>query len=347
MKEKSLLQQQIVNEWLLGRGISQEVLNDAGVHFDGQRIVIPVKDINGNIIFNKYRRHPNSTEGPKYWYEKGSTAALYNVHTLVGKHKEKVFITESELDSLLLNSLGFNAVSSTGGSQTFHPEWFLDFLNNDVYLVLDNDDAGIRGALRINTMLTSAKIIFLPKEKEKKDVTDYFKTHTIKQFLDLAEDATSWVIPADPQILPKNKSGIDAITKEIRSEMDSILKKQRILNQEGKTTRHTEIMLEVMGKRLEHWKKIREQWGTEKKGEHLDDIARAKTVPITQFIKFSSSGFALCLWHSETTASMKYRPERSRVYCHGCSAHKDVIDVVMAINNCTFNEALKIILNRG
>lgn len=345
MDQKSLQ----INQWLLGRGLSQEVIDASGIHWNGSKIVIPIFDKDKNFLFNKYRKDPFSTDEniPKYTYETGSTAALYNVHTLVGKHKEKVFLTEGEMDALLLNSIGLNAVSSTGGSQTFHPEWFLDFLNNDVYIMYDRDDAGVKGALRVNTMLASAKIIFLPHTTKGKDVTDYFKTHTIKQFLELMEDASSWVIPADPQILPKNKSGIDAITKEIRSEMDSILKKQRILNQEGKTTRHTEIMLEVMGKRLEHWKKIREQWGTEKKGEHLDDIARAKAVPIPQFIKFNGAGFALCLWHSEKSPSMKYRPERNRTYCHGCSAHKDTLDVVMAINGCGFNEALKIILNRG
>ena len=76
--EKSLQ----INQWLLSRGISQEVLNDAGVHFDGKRIVIPVKDINGNIVFNKYRRDPDSEEGPKYFYETGSSGALFNVHTV-------------------------------------------------------------------------------------------------------------------------------------------------------------------------------------------------------------------------------------------------------------------------
>ena len=338
---------QRITTWLLSRGLSQEVIDASGVHWNGSKIVIPVKDIDGNVIFNKYRRDPESEDGPKYFYETGSSAALFNVHTVKDLHNQKIFITESELDSLLLNSLGLNAVSSTGGSQTFHPEWFLDFLGNEIYICYDADDAGVRGALRVNTMLTSAKIIFLPYEKGIKDVTDYFKTHTIKQFLQLTEEASSWVIPPDPQTLPKNKSGIDAITKELRAEADSILKKQRLLNQENKPTRHTEMMLETIGKRIENWKKIREKWGSEKDGKHLDDIARAKAVPITNYIKFSPQGFALCLWHIEKSPSMKYRPERNRTYCHGCSAHKDTLDVVMAINGCGFNEALKIILNKG
>ena len=166
---------QRITTWLLSRGLSQEVIDASGVHWNGSKIVIPVKDIDGNVIFNKYRRDPESEDGPKYFYETGSSAALFNVHTVKDLHNQKIFITESELDSLLLNSLGLNAVSSTGGSQTFHPEWFLDFLGNEIYICYDADDAGVRGALRVNTMLTSAKIIFLPYEKGIKDVTDYFK----------------------------------------------------------------------------------------------------------------------------------------------------------------------------
>ena len=342
MDQKSLQ----INQWLLGRGLSQEVIDASGIYWNGKSVVIPIFDKDKNFLFNKYRRDPFSTDEnlPKYTYETGSTAALYNVHTLQGLHGENVFIVEGELDALLLNSFGLNAVSSTGGSQTFRPEWFLDFLNNKIFITYDRDEAGIKGALRVNTMLASAKIIFLPDTTKGKDVTDYFKTHTIIQFLELMEDASSWVLPLDPQILPDKKSGVDLIIKEIRTEMESILKRQRTLTQEDKSTKHTEMMLEIMRKRLENWRKIKTQWGNKKDGKHLDDIACAKAVPITQFVKFDNKGFAPCLFHSEKTPSMQYRPERNKIFCYSCRAHKDVIDIVMEVDKISFNEAITKIL---
>jgi len=74
-----------------------------------------------------------------------------------------------------------------------------------------------------------------------------------------------------------------------------------------------------------------------------NDIARAKTRPISDYIEFVG-GFACCPFHNEKTGSFKYYPRNNRAYCFGGCGNKDVIDVVMTLNNCTLPEALKIIL---
>lgn len=340
--------QQII-EWLRSRGISQEVINESGIEWNGYSIAIPVYDKDKNFLFFKYRKDPANKDElvPKYTYEKGSTASLYNVHTVKDIHHEVIFICEGEMDALRLNSLGLRAVSSTGGSQTFRPEWLLDFLNNQVYICYDKDDAGIRGALRVNTMLASAKIIFLPEDTKGKDVTDYLKTHTLEQFLSLVKEAESWIIPLDPKEVPPKKSTIDCIIKSFNDEMDSLLERKHRLTANKKQTRHIDIMIDVISARVENWKKHRKMMGRKIPGGlHMDDIALAKTVPISNYIKFNGGGFAKCLWHIEKTASMKYRPERNKVYCHGCAAHKDTIDVVMAQQKVDFNTALRLILGK-
>ncbi len=76
-----------------------------------------------------------------------------------------------------------------------------------------------------------------------------------------------------------------------------------------------------------------------------NDVERAKKVPISNYIEFNRQGFSLCIFHTEKSPSMKYHPERNKIYCHGCQAHKDTIDVVMQLHGVDFKGALKIILN--
>lgn len=64
-------------------------------------------------------------------------------------------------------------------------------------------------------------------------------------------------------------------------------------------------------------------------------------IPISDYVKFNSQGFARCLWHEEKTPSMKLNVKRNKVHCFGCEKNGDIIDVVMAQNNVSFKEAFK------
>jgi hypothetical protein len=71
------------------------------------------------------------------------------------------------------------------------------------------------------------------------------------------------------------------------------------------------------------------------------DVEQVKDIPITDYVDFNRSGFANCIWHNEKTPSMKYYKKNNRVHCFGCGVGGDVIDVVMALNDCDMKEALK------
>ena len=72
-----------------------------------------------------------------------------------------------------------------------------------------------------------------------------------------------------------------------------------------------------------------------------DAIRRARTVPITEYIKVNNQGFASCVAHSEKTPSMKYYKKNNKVKCFGCSFNGDTIDVVQKIFNLSVGEAIK------
>lgn len=59
-------------------------------------------------------------------------------------------------------------------------------------------------------------------------------------------------------------------------------------------------------------------------------------------IDVTVSGFALCPWHNDETPSLKVYDDH--VYCFACNAYGDIIDILMAVEGMTRNEAVKFIM---
>lgn len=195
-----------IQTWLNKRGISDEIIAKNKLFWDSHAIGIPIFDKDGNVLFNKYRRDPEYEHGPKYWYDKGGQQALYGIHNL--KDAVEVIICEGELDALLLQSNGFCAVTSTGGSQSFKKEWCDELLGRTIYVCFDNDLAGKQGTARIAQMIPDIKIIPLPEMIDMlpiKDITDFFKVVNKENFKFLINFA--WTPDPSPSKskLPKRK----------------------------------------------------------------------------------------------------------------------------------------------
>jgi len=310
-----------INQYLLDRGLTQEVIDSSKLDWDGNRIVIPVFDENRNFLFNKYRRSPDVEDGPKYMYDKGSSSALYNTHT-VAQHT-MVIVTEGEMDALRLESAGYVAVSTTGGSSTFKEEWVKFFEGKFTCVCYDNDEAGFKGALHVIELIPDAKIVLLPEEK---DVTDYLKKNPVQSFKNLVIDA--------------EKYDLSGKTKEV---LDRMVDQKRRMNGENKDTRFVEFILDKYIAKYEEEKSVKN-----KKHSAIDmptdRIDRAKSTPINHLATFNHSGFRRCFWHDEKTGSLKYYQEKNRVHCFGCGKNGDAIDVLMAMKKCTFTEAVEFLL---
>ena len=163
-----------IREWLNSRGLSDAVLELNKIGWNGTHIVIPVFDKDGKHLFNKYRRDPASEDGPKYTYETGATVNLYGLNH-INKDVKEVIICEGEFDCLLLQSKGFNAVTSTGGAVSFQEDWAPLFEGIDTYVCFDNDKAGESGKMKVFRLVRHAKNVPLPPEVgEHGDITDFF-----------------------------------------------------------------------------------------------------------------------------------------------------------------------------
>lgn len=290
-------------------------------------------------LFNKYRRDPASVHnagGPKYTYDSGSKAYLFGIHSILPSGP--VVVCEGELDVLLLNTLGYSAVSSTGGCGTFRSWWGDALRDREVVIVFDHDEAGYRGALKVQGFIPHARIAWLPDfVGDHGDITDYFlRQGTKEKFDQLLAEAKQYPMPGEDE---------QFTTDECKANIALAEQARRSLADRCQDTDPVDIYIELMTRMY------KDQQVVKKKGPISDammnDIERAKSVPIDSLIRFDRGRKAKSLWKKdERTPSMHYYPKSNRVKCFATGNHGDAIDVVMLRDNVTFKEAVDYLLNK-
>ncbi len=126
--------------YLRSRGLSERVIENYGLGFDGRNIVVPT-----NAQCFLLRGIDSDFKGNG----KGSVLSPFNLLAL--NQKEPVFVTEGEFDALSVIEAGGQAVGL--GSLSMIPKFLdhLDGLQNAPHLILslDNDVAGVQGLERL------------------------------------------------------------------------------------------------------------------------------------------------------------------------------------------------------
>ena len=305
--------------WLVSkRHISEHVAEMNGIRFSDRGMTIPICDEKGKHVFNKYRRAPWLHSGPKYLYEKGSSARLFGAHII--RDVDTVYITEGECDAMAMQSLGFYAVSSTGGASTFLPEWKELLKAKRVVLCYDSDAAGAKGALRVVDILGSAHIVFLP-HKYGKDITDMLQARQGKELLTCLERTVD-------------------ITNDWRKSLE-VLKSERTryIQEYLRSPSTVDMYIDLVYARIEEDKPVRR---TARPAANEDKIARANSYPLRKLVKVNSMGFAQCVSGcKDTTWSMKvYKDNHAYSFC--CGKRHDAISIYRALNpTATFAETLE------
>jgi len=292
-----------VQKYFNDHKISEKVLNDFYVGWNGKQIVYPVFDIEGNKLFYVFRRDPNSEMGPRFVYERGSHVSLYGINKV---QKEKtVLITEGLTDCLCAWSQGIPAVTSTGGAISFQKEWKDLLCDKEIIILLDADEAGGKGTARILNILPNAKVVFLPEKKGCKDVSDFiFHGGDLQKLLQTARYFN-------------NLSEV----KDDYSDRIALMKPVWFHTAYIENHREKEVI-----------KAPRKKNG--------DDLARAKSYPIDQLLKFGRDNKICCIFHNETGASMTYYKKENRFFCFGCGKGGDTIDIYMELHHCDFLTAV-------
>lgn len=114
------------------------------------------------------------------WVSGGAKCKLQPYHFYKWKDSSRVFLVEGEKDVETMESYGFRATTTIGGSGGWRSEYGKYFKSKDVIVIPDNDKPGRSYAEKatngILPFAKSVKRLDLPNLKEKGDVTDWFES---------------------------------------------------------------------------------------------------------------------------------------------------------------------------
>lgn len=293
----------VFQDWLKTNKISPDIQREFNLSFTDS-IVIPVCDADGNFIFNKYRRSPLTTVGPKYRYDNGGKVTLYAWHK--AKAHDTILITEGEKDTLVAWSHNIPAVTSTGGAQSFQKDWAPLFTDKKVIVCLDNDNAGAEGAVKVLDIIPHAQVLLLPDMPNVKDISDYVNAGG--NLHDLIKTARLFKDIAD--------------VTEDRAKRIAMF--ESVFFHDAYIKHHTKVVT----------------YKGERKTFSNDRVSQAKGYPIQQLLPFVRNK-ACCPFHKEKTPSLHYYSSTNSCYCFGgCGRAYDSIDIYRKIHGCSFNEAV-------
>lgn len=335
-----------IRRYLNKRFISDAMIEERGIHWDAvrQRIVIPVRNGSGDFLFNKYRSNPLAvTSGPKYFYDKGSTTEIYGLEFLNTFEGSDVVITEGELDSIVLNSFGIPAISSTGGSHSWRKDWHALLAGKNVFVCFDADNAGAEGAIKTHLFIPGSKIICFPIIRGVKDVTDFFTVveNPKQRFMVLKMNAISLDLPEIPEALPQTKAEVNAILSAFTDSIDKFVKIRRDSMNEGLSDIYPNAVLKYLSDEYDYYKHLRHIMNRgPREGFDQSRISRAKRYPIPRLVKVNEAGFLNCIWHNDKNPSMKYYEKTNTIYCFACARSGDAIDVYKELHFVSIKNAI-------
>lgn len=159
--------------------------------FDGWYL-IPLFDDDGRFVnFQCRREFPEKRI--KQWY-KHTKPILFNSEIL--QFVSTIYITEGTVDAILLNQLGFPAISQNG-TNIWMQEWFEKFMNvKNIIYIEDNDKAGRIASKLVSRSLglERVKILSYNDMPDKYDTVDFFRNGgSIDDFRNLIESSTKYI----------------------------------------------------------------------------------------------------------------------------------------------------------
>ncbi len=183
------------------------------------RLMFPIFDVHGRVIAFGGRVLDGSQ--PKYLnspetslFEKNMN--LYSLNYARVSGKKELFIVEGYMDVIAMYQAGIhNVVASLGTAFTANQANLIKRYVNEVILLYDSDDAGIRATIRAIPILQLAnikvRVLHLPN---KQDPDDYIIEKGVDALIDLANNAVG-AVTFQVQMI-RSKYNIDNVEEKIR-----------------------------------------------------------------------------------------------------------------------------------
>lgn len=196
LTDERMISQEATTYFKLGvRSVFKD--NDGGTYEAGEHLAIPHL-VDGKCVNLKYRAiDPGVEKSFKWRREKGGETVLYNHDVLYDLEYDEVIITEAELDCISVWCMGYqNVLGMTAGADAFQDLWY-EQLNRfkKVYLLLDGDEAGQEGALKIAKRLGLDRCFNVTLPEDVKDANDFLKKYGRESFPTLLQGARQFEVP--------------------------------------------------------------------------------------------------------------------------------------------------------
>lgn len=171
-------------EYWYKRGYTDETIDHFKLGFTGKAFVIPI--IVDGMLMNFLCRI-GCGENKRVWaWSSGRPVYPFNVDNHDSKY---IFLMEGPPDVMAMHQIGLPAITRTGGLSTWRKEWNRHTVRfNLVYILYDNDEAGLIGSKRVvKKFLNRGYVLFWPANfPDKYDVN--------KCMLEFGEDKTKQII---------------------------------------------------------------------------------------------------------------------------------------------------------
>lgn len=197
-------------QYLKNKGYSDQLLKESGlVQADEKRgmydkfwnrVIFPIMDIRnrvigfgGRVMGDGKPKYLNSPETKVF----DKSRNLYGLHLARLSRKPNIILCEGYMDVIAMHQAGFpQAVASLGTAFTIQQSAILKRYTNEVLLTYDNDEAGVRAALRAIPILRdaglSAKIINMEPYKDPDEFIKAMGAESFQKRIDEAESSFSF-----------------------------------------------------------------------------------------------------------------------------------------------------------
>lgn len=155
--------------------------------FKYPRFSFPCYDEENRLISIIYRADPRyeTSNRSKYVIHPRTPATIFGVHKLPSY---RAFLySGGQIDAILLNQNGFPALG-VSGEGTWKIEWARLLKRHQIYLMLDNDDAGIKATARLLDLVPNSIPLEWPEGTEGYDAADLLNDP------DYGKDAVNWML---------------------------------------------------------------------------------------------------------------------------------------------------------
>ncbi len=186
------------------RGLTLETVKKYKLGVRGKRVTIPIFDSKGVCRNVRYYAFPEKSDN-KMLNHRDDTEKTYGqmrLYPIENMTKQRILLVEGEMDAILANQLGMNAITVTSGAGNFNKQWVPYFKDKKVYICYDVDAAGDKGARKVAQTLSGwpqwIKLVHLREilgtDHKGADLTDFFLTynHSIDEYRELLEQADKY-----------------------------------------------------------------------------------------------------------------------------------------------------------